>query len=333
MRLAFVAALVGILLFALDAVGADAQAARRLYFPMITRDSTPTPVPTPTPSVVRIRYQAHVQDEGWKDWQENNNIAGTEDDGKRLEAFRIEPLTGPSGITVRYRAHVGGIGWQDWKRNGEIAGTIGEQRTIEAIQIALDNSSGNNYLSYEARSEGWGWLGAVRDSWFAGTTGQARKVTAFRAYIRTDRHEPARVKIAYNVYVQDRGYLGWKRNGEENGTIGETLRLEAMKVLLYNRPENMDLEVRSNVEGEWQVWLGNGAESGTTAQSKRIVAFEMRLVNPFNGTVLSYGGHFQDRGWLEYASDNPSRNNPILGNPSDMLRLESLRAGLGNAID
>ncbi len=327
MRSFWIVAACALLAIVAVALPAGAQApSTRFYLPMIGRD------PTPTPSAIQIRYEGHAQDHGWMGWQSESAIAGTEDDGKRLEAFRAEVVTG-SGVTIRYRAHISGIGWQEWKQNGQIAGTVGEQRPIEAIQMTLVNAAGANWLSVETRAEGWGWLGPVKDSWIAGTTGQARKITAFRARVRHDKAEPAAIKVAYNAALQDTGEQGWKRNGEEAGVTGEQRRLEALKVLLYNHPETMGIDVRANVEGEWQDWRSNGAQAGTTGEAKRITAIELRLTNAYTGTVLSYGAHFQNRGWIEYASDNPSKNNPILGNPTDLFRLEAFRLGLGHATE
>jgi uncharacterized protein YjdB len=135
--------------------------------------------------------------------------------------------------------------------------------------------------------------------------------------------------MAYMAYIQDNAWnQGWKRTPDYAGTEGQQLRVEAFKVVLYNNPEGMGIEYRANVEGEWRDWRRNGEDAGTTGEAKEINAVEMRLINPHTGTVLSYGAHFENLGWLEYAADNPSRNNPILGNPNDRLRLEAIRAGL-----
>jgi uncharacterized protein YjdB len=168
----------------------------------------------------------------------------------------------------------------------------------------------------------------VRDFWIAGTTGQARRLEAFRAFIGPT-PEPAMIGMALSAYIQDNGWnQGWKRDPDHAGTTGQQLRVEAFKVLLYNYPENMGIEYRANVEGEWRDWRRNGEEAGTTGEAKRIIAFEMRLLNAFPGTVLSYAGHFENLGWVEYASDNPARNNPILGDQNARNRLEAIRGRL-----
>ena len=62
-----------------------------------------------------------------------------------------------------------------------------------------------------------------------------------------------------------------------------------------------------------------------------IWAFEMRLVNPYPGTTFSYSGYFANRGWLYYASDDPTRSNPILGDLTEKFRLEAMRASIGQS--
>ena len=57
----------------------------------------------------------------------------------------------------------------------------------------------------------------------------------------------------------------------------------------------------------------------------------MRLIRLYPGTVLTYGAHFANRGWVYYASDDPSRSNPILGNIVEQFRLEAIQISVGNS--
>jgi uncharacterized protein YjdB len=320
----------GATLLALLAIGALPAAgqtpAQRSYMPMVARE------PTATPSAIRIQYRAYVQDLGWLPWQDEGNQAGTTDQGRRLEALEFRIVSGSTQSRIRYRSHISGVGWEsEWRYDGATSGSAGS--TIEAIQVGLENAGSTNNLATEVYAQEWGWLGFVRDFWIAGTVGQARRVEAFHAYMRTTPQElncnGCAVKMAYMAYIQDNAWnQGWKRTPDYAGTEGQQLRVEAFKVVLYNAPEGMGIEYRANVEGEWRDWRRNGEDAGTTGEAKEINAVEMRLINPHPGTVLSYGAHFENLGWLEYAADNPSRNNPILGNPSDRMRLEALRGGL-----
>lgn len=321
MRVAWILGATLLTLLAIGALPAEGTPARRFYMPMVARE------PTATPSAVRIQYRAFVQDQGWLPWQDHGQTAGTTDQGRRLEALEFRIVNGPSGARIRYRSHVSGVGWEsDWRYDGATSGSAGQ--TVEAIQVGLENAGSSNNLAVEVFAQEWAWLGLVRDFWIAGTTGQARRIEAFRAYIRSTPQE-AGVKMAYVAYIQDNAYnQGWRRAPDYAGTEGQQLRVEAFKVMLFNNPDGMGIEYRANVEGVWGDWRRNGEEAGTTGESKRINALEMRLINPHPGTVLSYGAHFENLGWQEYAADNPSRSNPILGDPNSRLRLEALRGGL-----
>ena len=79
-----------------------------------------------------ITYQVSVQDYGWMSPVGDGRVAGTTDQGKRLEAIVINFSDG-----IEYNAHVQDIGWQGWTYSGGVAGTVGESRRMEAIRIRL----------------------------------------------------------------------------------------------------------------------------------------------------------------------------------------------------
>jgi uncharacterized protein YjdB len=307
-------------LLALGALPSGAQVGTRLYLPVVHKDATPTPGP------IAIAYRAYVQDLGWLPWTTHWGVAGTEGQARRLEAFEFVLTGGPPGATIAYRAHVSGSGWQDWKLNGQTAGGAGS--TIEAIQVALQGQPATGtYLVVATNLQEWGWIHPVRGNWIAGTTGQARRMEAFRAYIRNDREQEALIGVAHSAYLETAGWQPWKKDPDYSGTTGQNLRLEAYKMVLYNHPDGMGIEYRSNVEGNWQDWTGNGNQSGTTGEAKKINSMQVRLVNRHPGTILSYGAHFENRGWLQFSEDDPANNNPELGNPNDRFRLEAIRIG------
>lgn len=83
-----------------------------------------------------IKYMAHVQDIGWMNWVNSDEIAGVLNKGLKIEAIKIK-LDGLDEYTVEYRVHVQDIGWTDWYIDGESAGTTGKNLKIEAIEIKL----------------------------------------------------------------------------------------------------------------------------------------------------------------------------------------------------
>ena len=78
--------------------------------------------------------------------------------------------------------------------------------------------------------------------------------------------------------MQTHGWLKWTSNGKENGTTGESKRLEAIEIKLEGQPVDGDIEYRTHVQTYgWRGWSKNGAKSGTEGESKRLEAIQIRL--------------------------------------------------------
>ncbi|MEZ2716990.1 hypothetical protein [Niallia circulans] len=75
-------------------------------------------------------------------------------------------------------------------------------------------------------------------------------------------------------HVQRIGWTNLRTDGEVIGTIGESLRLEAVKI----KAKGLDIQYRVHVEKDgWTAWKKNGAVAGTTGQSKRIEVIQIKI--------------------------------------------------------
>lgn len=129
-------------------------------------------------TVKGICYKAFVQVDAWQGAVCDSATAGTTDQSKRLEEFRID-LVG--GVPIQYRAHVQNIGWQDWKTNNQNAGTEGQSLRIEAIEAKLGPGADPNlHVEYRTYVQNIGWQDWKRDGQTAGTTGQSLRVEAIQ---------------------------------------------------------------------------------------------------------------------------------------------------------
>jgi hypothetical protein len=141
--------------------------------------------------------------------------------------------------------------------------------------------------------------------------------------VRTGSDEPAQVGVSYAVKQQDKDWTDFLRDGETAGVTGEQRRVEAIRVMLYNKPDYMDVEYIVNLEGSsWGPWERDGGVAGAPSGGRSIFSFQMRLISAYEGSHINYQGHFQDRGWL-----GPIRDG-ALGNPDDpneRKRLEAIR--------
>ena len=140
-------------------------------------------------------------------------------------------------MKVLYSAHVQNIGWQNYVRNGEIIGTTGRGLRIEAIKISLRNVPENIKVEYRAHVQGIGWQNWKQDSEIAGTIGEGLRLEALEIRIidtNTNR-EANNMTIQYEAHTETYGWQKEKVDGETSGTVGDGLRLEALKIKLINK--------------------------------------------------------------------------------------------------
>jgi len=140
-------------------------------------------------------------------WVSSPNRIGTVGECKRIEGFEIKPGDNlPDGIQIRYNVHVQDVGWlydendvTSWAKDGEFAGTRARSLRIEAIKIVLTDTSGNKLTDYHIK---------------------------YRGHIENLGNTPA----DENQWVQD---------GEKLGTVGSSLRLEALKLeIIKDAPQS-----------------------------------------------------------------------------------------------
>lgn len=122
---------------------------------------------------LNLTYKVHIQDIGWSNWQNADEVAGTTGECKRIEAVKIK---GNNGLEIKYRAHVQDIGWQDWVTNGEMAGTTGQCKRIEALEIEA-----NKVLEMQEHVQDVGWMPKSKGNKIhVGTEGKQLRLEAFR---------------------------------------------------------------------------------------------------------------------------------------------------------
>ncbi len=129
------------------------------------------------------------------------------------------------------------------------------------------------------------------------------------------------LSCVYRTHVENKGWLNWAKDGEDGGTTGQGLRMEALEIKLVT---NLDLQVeyRTHVENlGWQEWVSQGEPSGTDGQGLRLEALEIRLVgSDADNFDLYYQVHAENFSWLDWAKETKSAGTQNLG-----LRLEGIR--------
>lgn len=277
-----------------------------------------------------VAYESNVQNIGWQGAARDGAISGTTGQSKRLEAIAMHLANIDGGI--EYRTCVQDIAWRDWVSNGAISGTTGESKRMEAIEVRLTGAASDQFdIYYRVYAENYGWLDWAKNGQSAGTSGYSYRVEAIQAVLvskggeapgTTARHfvdhiDPA---VSYKSSVQSFGWLGVVTNGATSGTIGQTMRLEAIKIQI----ENMDggIEYRTHVQDiGWMNWVSNGELSGTIGQSKRLEAIQICLTGAVAEQYnIYYRVHAQNMGWMDWAQNGQSA-----GTAGYSYRLEAIQ--------
>lgn len=293
----------------------------------------------------QIKYSSHIQSLGWQNNATNNQISGTEGSGKRLEAVKLS-LANSSVGNIEYQSHIQGIGWEtSWKRNGEISGTTGQGKRVEAIRIRLTGAIADRYdIYYRVHSQRFGWLNWAKNGETAGTEGFYYRMEGLQIILvpkGTDKPsgtgsafmEFQDYDVSYQSHIQRLGWSDASLNGIYSGTIGQKLRLEAIKVKLPTNKLNISgsIEYQTHIQFKgWQSWVSNNAISGTEGQGLRVEAVKIRLTGELaNHYDVYYRSHTQTYGWMGWTSNGSSSGTQGLGKRLEAIEIMVVRKNSG----
>lgn len=224
-------------------------------------------------SIGILKYRAYIQNEGWQDWKNNNEVAGVEGSKKKIKAIQLDVSGLADNVQCLYRVYLSDIGWQDWKNSGDIAGDIGGNNNIRAIQVKLEDREPS--IQYVGHVQNVGWQSWKNSGDIAGTTGKDLRLEGIR--IKLCNFENA--SITYRVHVQNKGWMNWVSNSETAGTIGQGLRVEAIQIKGKGLPSTYQVQYRTHVQNiGWQDWKTDGQIAGTTGRGLKIEAIQIRIV-------------------------------------------------------
>ena len=208
-----------------------------------------------------INYQAHVEDKGWLDTVHDNEIAGTVNQSKRLEALILNLKENDKSM-VRYRAHIADVGWQAWVTSGAQAGTTDKAIAIQAFQAELTNEYKDMYdIYYRVHVPYRGWLGWAKNGEIAGSIGLALRTEAIQIKLVIKGSQisteglPSLTKptLTYSSHVQDMGWMSYADEGKMAGTTNQKKRMDATSTI-----RDRIVDAAHSRLGCPYVWGGNG---------------------------------------------------------------------------
>lgn len=155
-----------------------------------------------------------------------------------------EQIDTSANVSVQYKTHVQDKGWEsNWINNGDISGTVGEGKRLEGLRVELLGSvpvTANIQTFVHVQNRGD--MGPFPMGNMAGTEGQGLRLESIRLVLN---NLPG-YTIMYNVQVQNKGWLRdedddstWFKSGETAGTVGQSLRLEGIRIKIVQVDENL----------------------------------------------------------------------------------------------
>lgn len=281
-----------------------------------------------------ISYNAHSQSIGWQGEKFNGQQAGITGQSKRMEAIKIKLPDSEYEGGIEYQTHVQTYGWQGWKKDGQISGTTGQAKRLEAIQIRLTGEMAEHYdVYYRTHVQSYGWLGWAKNGEKAGTAGYGKRMEALEIRL-VKKGEDAPVQsgesykyplVSYSAHSQSVGWQTAKYDNDIAGVVGQSKRLEALKIQIPDNEYEGSVEYRTFVQTYgWQDWKRDGQIAGTSNQAKRIEAVQIRLTGELAEHYdVYYSVHMAKIGWVNYAV-----NGELAGSTELSKRIEAIRIQL-----
>lgn len=302
-----------------------------------------------------VKYDAHVQKNGWMDVVSDGQKAGTSGECKRVEAMHIwiekntknadgSVITEKLQNAIRYKAHVQKNGWMKEASDGEMVGTSGESKRMEAIQMSLQGGVAELYdIYYRVHVQSYGWLDWAKNGEVAGSSGYGKRMEAIQiVLVQKGSGAPGTTTrpyvclsnkgmVTYQAHCQSKGWMDSVADGQPAGTTGLSKRMEALKIWLNNPTDsngnliNGSIEYSGHVQSiGWQNWVSSGEIAGTEGQAKRLEAIKIRLKGDMaNVYDVYYRVHSATYGTLGWA-----KNGEIAGSEGCSKSIESIEIKL-----
>ncbi|WKY42841.1 GDSL-type esterase/lipase family protein [Eubacteriaceae bacterium ES2] len=153
-------------------------------------------------------------------------------------------------IQAQYRGHIQNKGDVPatsgmFMAQGQELGSTGEGLRLEGIVIELsgDVPVGAS-ITYQVHVQNKGWMEPVSNGELAGTTGESLQIEAIKINLEgLDNYD-----VYYRGHIQNEGNQPtengqwlWAKNGEELGTTGQGLRLEAIEIKIVEKNNDVAL--------------------------------------------------------------------------------------------
>ena len=125
--------------------------------------------------------------------------------------------------------------------------------------------------------------------------------------------------ISYQPHVSELGWLDAESDGNQAGTTGMSLGIEALKINLAGIEGEVGISSLTENNG-WSDWSTD--ESGTTGQHRALQAIKVKLTGKAAEDYdVYYQGHVTDYGWLGWAKNGEASGTSDAGKTFQAVRI------------
>lgn len=130
--------------------------------------------------------------------------------------------------------------------------------------------------------------------------------------------------LTYKAHTQNHGWLDFKNESQTAGIVGNSLRLEALQIVMNSTISGAKIKATGHVSMlGWQPSVeGTNVTIGTTGRSLALEAVKLELLN-CPGYSIEYRVHSQNYGWMPW-----KRDGAIAGTVGEGLRIEGIEIRL-----
>lgn len=245
--------------------------------------------------------------------------------------------------SVCYRGLLGS-GWQgETSSDGAQLGASGGGLQLKAVRFELSGGLAERYdVWYRSCDSARGWLGWASAGEPSGVESGASGLTAVQvALVAKGSGAPGPAEGAYvsgaasgpslvlQGHVAERGWLPAVGGGEDVGTTGRGLALQAVRASLEGAGEGSSVSVAAHVAGiGWQDAASAPSYAGTVGQGRAVQAVRVSLSGPVSERYdVWYRVHAAGYGWLGWASDGARAGTTGIGYRVEALQVRVLAKG------
>ena len=246
--------------------------------------------------------------------------------------------------SVCYRGLLLGSGWQgEASSDGAQLGASGGGLQLKAVRFGLSGGLAERYdVWYRSCDSARGWLGWASAGEPSGVESGASGLTAVQvALVAKGSGAPGPAEGAYvsgaasgpslvlQGHVAERGWLPAVGGGEDVGTTGRGLALQAVRASLEGAGEGSSVSVAAHVAGiGWQDAASAPSYAGTVGQGRAVQAVRVSLSGPVSERYdVWYRVHAAGYGWLGWAKDGEAAGTEGLGVQAEALQVVLVEKG------